>query len=204
MQMDSVPRFTQDSKAAQSASLTHGVPMAAIVSVVKAAPPPGEPSPGTAWQLIRARTISTFNATAKIEGRSLVESDGNDRVDTAGTPFLRAFLNSPAMASSRLARDRERVYTVAPDRAQQGVNMTERSGEGTEEAKRIPVEAPDVAEAKVVPVRLPEKTVARVDAHRERLRQLTGLEPSRSEVIRMLVERGLTAVEAEAQPSRKR
>jgi len=82
--------------------------------------------------------------------------------------------------------------------------MTERSGEGTEEARRIPVEAPDVAEAKVVPVRLPEKTVTRVDAHRERLRQLTGLEPSRSEVIRMLVERGLTAVEAEAQPSRKR
>ena len=83
--------------------------------------------------------------------------------------------------------------------------MTERSGEGTEEATRIPVEAIDVPEAKVVPVRLPEKTVARVEGHRERLRQLTGLEPSRSEVIRMLVERGLDAVEAEAHPTpRKR
>jgi hypothetical protein len=63
-----------------------------------------------------------------------------------------------------------------------------------------------MAVAKVVPVRLPDPLLTRVDAHRERLRQLTGLEPSRSEVVKMLIERGLVAVEAEAkvQPPRKR
>jgi len=42
--------------------------------------------------------------------------------------------------------------------------------------------------------------LARVDAHARRLRQLTGLEPSRSEVIKLLVERGLAAVEDETLP----
>jgi len=59
--------------------------------------------------------------------------------------------------------------------------------------------------AKVVPVRIPDPLLARIDAHRERLRRTTGLEPSRSEVVKMLVERGLAAVEAEAQSApRKR
>ena len=61
-----------------------------------------------------------------------------------------------------------------------------------------------MAVSKVVPVRLPEQTLARVDAHGARLRQLTGLTPSRSEVVKMLIERGLVAVEAEATQSRKR
>ena len=55
-----------------------------------------------------------------------------------------------------------------------------------------------MAEAKVVPVRLPEELLARVETQRARLRQLTGLSPSQSQVIRMLIERGLAAVEAEA------
>jgi len=57
-----------------------------------------------------------------------------------------------------------------------------------------------VAEAKVVPVRLPEEFLARVEAQRARLRQLTGLSPSQSQVIRMLIERGLAALEGEASP----
>ncbi len=55
-----------------------------------------------------------------------------------------------------------------------------------------------MAEAKVVPVRLPEELLARVETQRARLRQLTGLSPSQSQVIRMLIERGLAAVEGEA------
>ena len=74
--------------------------------------------------------------------------------------------------------------------------MTPRTGRDTRE---------DMAVAKVVPVRLPDPLLARVDAHRRRLQQLTGLEPSRSEVVKMLIERGLAAVEAEAgQHPRKR
>jgi hypothetical protein len=60
-----------------------------------------------------------------------------------------------------------------------------------------------MAVAKVVPVRLPDPLLARVDAHRARLRQLTGLEPSRSEVVKMLIERGLAVVEAEAAPRKR-
>jgi hypothetical protein len=85
--------------------------------------------------------------------------------------------------------------------------MTTRTRRGTRDAARSQAtEAPDVAVSRVVPVRLPEETVARVQAHRHRLRQLTGLEPSLSEVVRLLVERGLAAVEAEAagHPQRKR
>jgi hypothetical protein len=52
--------------------------------------------------------------------------------------------------------------------------------------------------AKVVPVRLPDELLARVEDQRTRLRQQTGLSPSQSQVIRMLIERGLAAVEAEA------
>jgi hypothetical protein len=43
-----------------------------------------------------------------------------------------------------------------------------------------------------------------VEARRARLRQLTGLSPSQSQVIRMLIERGLAAVEGEASSQRKR
>ena len=46
--------------------------------------------------------------------------------------------------------------------------------------------------------------MARVEAQRARLRQQTGLSPSQSQVIRMLIERGLAAVEAEASSPRKR
>jgi len=61
-----------------------------------------------------------------------------------------------------------------------------------------------MAEAKVVPVRLPEELLARVEAQRARLRQQTGLSPSQSQVIRMLIERGLAALETEASSPRKR
>ena len=49
--------------------------------------------------------------------------------------------------------------------------------------------------SKVVPVRLPAELLARVDAHGQRLQELTGLAPSRSEVVKMLIERGLSSVE---------
>jgi hypothetical protein len=58
--------------------------------------------------------------------------------------------------------------------------------------------------AKVVPVRLPEEVLARVEAQRARLGQSTGLTLSQSQVIRMVIERGLTALEAEASSPRKR
>ncbi len=61
-----------------------------------------------------------------------------------------------------------------------------------------------MAEAKVVPVRLPDELLVRVEAQRTRLRQQTGLSPSQSQVIRMLIERGLAALEAEASSPRKR
>lgn len=73
--------------------------------------------------------------------------------------------------------------------------MTEQAARSTREPMAI---------SRVVPVRLPDPLLARVDAHRARLRQQTGLEPSRSEVVKLLVERGLQSVEAEAQPPRKR
>lgn len=57
-----------------------------------------------------------------------------------------------------------------------------------------------MAAAKVVPVRLPDEVLTRVDTHRQRLLQLTGIEPSRSEVIKMLIERGLSAVEPAQSP----
>ena len=61
-----------------------------------------------------------------------------------------------------------------------------------------------MAEAKPVLVRLPDDVLVRVEAQRHRLR-LTGLTPSLSAVIKMLIVRGLEAVEAEAQPpTRKR
>lgn len=53
-----------------------------------------------------------------------------------------------------------------------------------------------MAVSKVVPVRLSDSLIERIDAHSARLRELTGLEPSRSDVVRLLVERGLTSVEA--------
>ena len=45
--------------------------------------------------------------------------------------------------------------------------------------------------------------VGGVEAHRQRLLQLTGIEPSRSEVIVMLIERGLDVVEAGAAPKKR-
>jgi hypothetical protein len=75
--------------------------------------------------------------------------------------------------------------------AQQAESMTERIRRDTHGSMPI---------AKVVPVRIPDPLLARIDAHRERLRKQTGLEPSRSEVVKMLVARGLDAVEAEAPP----
>jgi hypothetical protein len=55
-----------------------------------------------------------------------------------------------------------------------------------------------MAVSKVVPVRLPAEIIARIDAHARRLRELTGLEPSRSEVVKLLIDRGLSSVEAAA------
>jgi hypothetical protein len=53
-----------------------------------------------------------------------------------------------------------------------------------------------MAVSKVVPVRLSDAVIERIAAHAARLRELTGLEPSRSDVVRLLVERGLASVEA--------
>jgi len=60
-----------------------------------------------------------------------------------------------------------------------------------------------MAEVKPIPVRIPDKVKARVEAHRQRLLQVTGIEPSRSEVIVMLIERGLDVVEAGAAPKKR-
>ena len=54
-----------------------------------------------------------------------------------------------------------------------------------------------MAVSKVVPVRLSDETIARIEAHGERLRAQTGLDPSRSDVVKLLIERGLASVEAE-------
>ena len=54
--------------------------------------------------------------------------------------------------------------------------------------------------AKVVPVRLPEEVLARVEAQRARLGKSTGLSLSTSQVLRMVIERGLAALEGEASP----
>ena len=53
-------------------------------------------------------------------------------------------------------------------------------------------------------VRVSDELPARMEAQRARLRQQTGLSPSQSQVIRMLIERGLAALETEASPPRKR
>jgi hypothetical protein len=61
--------------------------------------------------------------------------------------------------------------------------------------------------SKVVAVRLPDSLIARVEAHARRLQELTGLAPSRSEVVKLLVERGLASVEhatAELDKKKKR
>ena len=58
--------------------------------------------------------------------------------------------------------------------------------------------------AKLIALRVPDALLKRIDAHCERLRQLTGIEPSRSDVIRLFIEQGLTAAESGASPSRKR
>jgi len=55
----------------------------------------------------------------------------------------------------------------------------------------------EMAAAKAVLVRLPDDVLARVDVQRQRLRR-TGLTPSLSATIKMLVVRGLETVEAEA------
>jgi hypothetical protein len=55
-----------------------------------------------------------------------------------------------------------------------------------------------MAVSKVVAVRLPDALLSRVDAHAQRLIALTGLAPSRSEVVKLLVERGLASVELAA------
>ena len=60
-----------------------------------------------------------------------------------------------------------------------------------------------MAVSKVVPVRLSEELIERIEAHATRLRELTGLEPSRSDVVRLLVERGLSSVEHAAKELEK-
>lgn len=83
--------------------------------------------------------------------------------------------------------------------------MTTHGGRGTQAARRTrPAEADGMAVSKLVAVRVPDALLERIDAHRQKLRELTGLEPSRSEVIKMLIERGIASVEADAHPSRKR
>jgi len=55
-----------------------------------------------------------------------------------------------------------------------------------------------------VPMRELAKLFRACAQARARLRQQTGLSPSQSQVIRMLIERGLAALEAEASSPRKR
>ena len=52
--------------------------------------------------------------------------------------------------------------------------------------------------SRVVALRLPDDVLARVDAHAKRLSDLTGLVPSRAEVLKLLIERGLGSVEQAA------
>jgi hypothetical protein len=62
--------------------------------------------------------------------------------------------------------------------------------------RAVLAEGESMTVSKVVPVRLSDAMIKRIDAHAARLRELTGLEPSRSDVVRLLVERGLSAVES--------
>lgn len=94
----------------------------------------------------------------------------------------------------RLDCDVDGVYTAGMVPLQAGESVTRRRGRYTK---------PDMAEVKPVPVRIPDKIKARVEAHRQRLLQLTGIEPSRSEVILMLIERGLAVVESEPAPKKR-
>ena len=66
-------------------------------------------------------------------------------------------------------------------------------------------EAPDVT-VKTTPIalRLPNELLARIDARREQLRKMGGIEPNRTDMIKFLIERGLAAVDSEEKPSRKR
>jgi hypothetical protein len=67
-----------------------------------------------------------------------------------------------------------------------------------EEWRAVLAEDERMAVTKVVALRLPDDVLERVDAHARRLRELTGLEPSRAEVLKLLIERGLHSVEAAA------
>jgi len=64
---------------------------------------------------------------------------------------------------------------------------------------------PDVA-VKTTPIalRLPNELLARIDARREQLRKMGGIEPNRTDMIKFLIERGLEAVEPEGAPKKKR
>src|SRR5438128_425480 len=87
---------------------------------------------------------------------------------------------------------RSRSYTIRIRSLQPEESVTSRSGQATEAARRIRRrEAPDMVAAKVVPVRLPEEALARVEAQRARLGRSTGLTLSTSQVLRMVIERGL-------------
>lgn len=57
---------------------------------------------------------------------------------------------------------------------------------------------------KLIAIRLPDDLLERIDAHRARMRQLTGgMEPTRSETIKFLLKHALDAIEDE-KPTRKR
>lgn len=61
-----------------------------------------------------------------------------------------------------------------------------------------------MASSRVVAVRLPDDLIVRIEAHGRQLQDLTGLEPSRSELVKLLVERGLGLVEAAVEPEKSR
>ena len=66
-------------------------------------------------------------------------------------------------------------------------------------------ETPDVA-VKTTPIalRLPNELLARIDARREQLRKMGGIEPNRTDMIKFLIERGIEAVESEGAAKKKR
>jgi len=61
-----------------------------------------------------------------------------------------------------------------------------------------------MAEGDQVYIRMSADLRKRIQALQERLHRQTGIEPSRSAVVKLLIERGLAALESETAPSRKR
>jgi len=59
-------------------------------------------------------------------------------------------------------------------------------------------------DSKQIAIRMPKELLDRVDAYVEKLHRQTGLRPSQAVVLKLLVERGLDAVESEGASKKKR